>query len=375
MVSASPSVPDKPQEGASPQSQSPAPDWSSTADPLLPSSPRASTPNSPSPLAQPEQKTAAEPWWKAVPDSPRTGVPPPRPTPADQPKQTAPLPQPSLAQAKTTAPAPQRAGLTAQEMTVFVLGFLLAAVALAGAWMTWGPGWSYLPAKQATEASAPPATLASGQLTTCPLQPAAAPAGENDGKFPLQADVSGLTAADIASFLVVGKTAAANGRSRDAEIAFLMACRVADNLKGADSVESADAKFQLGGHYAQLALAAGSAGAANRPELLRRAELLYADSLQAYRARYSEGHEKSRSAAEGLAAVQPQPGSPSPSPPATAAAATAKPPSPALSQTDDTPSPNPSPAANAEVKPRQDPSVLKDCPEAVAALGFCNPAR
>ncbi|MDB5744706.1 MAG: hypothetical protein JWR68_3021 [Polaromonas sp.] len=148
------------------------------------------------------------------------------------------------------------------------------------------------------------ASASSGQFAACPLQPATVAVDQNDGHFPLQNEVAGLIVADIASFLVVGKTAAANGRSRDAETAFLMACRVADNLKGADSVESADAKFQLGGHYAQLALAAGSVGAANRAELLRRAELLYADSLQAYRARYSEGHEKSRSAAEGLAAVR-----------------------------------------------------------------------
>ncbi|MDB5928641.1 MAG: hypothetical protein JWR60_348 [Polaromonas sp.] len=133
-------------------------------------------------------------------------------------------------------------------------------------------------------------------------------AAGKDGRFPLQNDVSGLIAPDIASFLLIGKESYAAGRQRDAEVAFLMACRVANQLKGADSVEVADAKYQLGWLYARLGLEAGAGSAAgNQGELLQRARALYADSLKAYVAQYGEAHEKSRFAAEGLAAVrQPQ---------------------------------------------------------------------
>ena len=141
-------------------------------------------------------------------------------------------------------------------------------------------------------------------LSACSLQPAVAPAGEKDGQFPLQADVSGLTATDIGSFLVIGKQSAAAGRPRDAETAFLMACRVADKIKGASSVESADARYQLGAHYAALALAGTAPARVYQAELLQRAEGLYADSLPAYLANYGKSSDLSMQAAQGLSAVR-----------------------------------------------------------------------
>ena len=146
-----------------------------------------------------------------------------------------------------------------------------------------------------------PALAQAVQPAACPLRPAVPVAGKKDGQFVLQADLSGMTASNIASFIVVGKEAAASGRVRDAEVAFLMSCRVADKLKGMDATESADAKYQLGWLYARLALE-GGAGEASRTELRRRAERLYADSLRTYQARYGPAHEKTGFAAEGLAA-------------------------------------------------------------------------
>jgi hypothetical protein len=198
--------------------------------------------------------------------------------------------------------------------------------------MTLDSTWWPVADQPKTSIAAAPQSVAPApqQRTTCPVQPAAAVAVGKDGRLPLQADVSGLIAADIASFIVLGKEAAAAGRSRDAEVAFLMSCRLADRLKGADSVESADAKYQLGSHYARLALDGSPAAGANRAELLSRAEQLYAGSLHTYAANYGQGNEKSRFAAEGLArvrqtsaqapTVQPAPASavPPPAPPAPA---------------------------------------------------------
>jgi hypothetical protein len=195
--------------------------------------------------------------------------------------------------------------LTPRQLIVFASGFLLAAAALVGVWVALNADSSPVPGKSTAGSPALQSeVLASGQSDACSRQPATLVAGEKDGHFPLQDGVSGLIAADIATFMVIGKEAATAGRPRDAEVAFLMSCRVADKLRGASSVESANAKYQLGAHYARLALDAGFPVGADRAELLKRAELLYSESLHAYVAKYGEGDEQSRFATEGLAAVR-----------------------------------------------------------------------
>lgn len=191
----------------------------------------------------------------------------------------------------------------------FASAFVRGAATVAGAWLLMlGSAASSPVADQLKPVAAPQgATLASVQRAPCPLQPAVAVASKKDGQFVLQTDLSGVTAGTIASFIVVGKEAAASGRPRDAEVAFLMACRVADRLLGMDAVESANAKYQLGWLYARLALEGGDGGA-SRTELRRRAERLYAESLRTYQARYGPAHEKTRFAAEGLAALRRTPG-------------------------------------------------------------------
>lgn len=147
-------------------------------------------------------------------------------------------------------------------------------------------------------------------------------ANDKDGQFPLLSDLGGLTTNEIGSFIVIGKESAAAGRPRDAEVAFLMSCRLADKLKGTGSVESADAKYQLAWHYAALARddPSGSAAVAGQ-ELLWRAQLLYSDSMRAYLGALGESHEKSRFSAEGLAAVRQTLAQTTPLPSSTASAA------------------------------------------------------
>lgn len=127
---------------------------------------------------------------------------------------------------------------------------------------------------------ADPVTMAR-QAGSCgaPVTMAAAP---GDGKLPLKADVTGLLEADIESFVVIGKEAAASGRPRDAESAFLMSCRVAGQLKGAESLDSARAKYQLGWLYAQLAVTGGAGMDGAREEMMGRAAQLYAESLRLF---------------------------------------------------------------------------------------------
>jgi hypothetical protein len=309
-----------------------------------PASPQApEVPETGAPLPQPlpdTLKTKVErPRFVAEP--PKENVSPPqaqaRETVSSSIKKARVLPrQPWPEPPKAAAAPPQPAAATARQLKVFLSGSVLAAVAIAGAWLLLDPLGVPMAGKAATTASVS-APQASGQVTTCPLAPATAVASSQDGQFPFQPDVPGLTATDIASFIVIGKDAAASGRPRDAEVAFLMSCRLADKLKGADSAESADGKYLLGAHYAKLALGAGSAREASRPELLRRAEFLYLDSLRIYSAAHGQADERSRSAADGLAAVRQTL--------AQASAPAAQPAAPAV------PVPEPSPQAVASASP------------------------
>ena len=286
-------------------------------------------------------------------------------------------PETTAASGKSVPPAP---GQLAMLASVFLF---VAAAAVVGGWILLSTDSLPLFKDAKTDVAQPnPVELAGGPLAACPAQPIVTVAGEKDGRFPMQADESGLIAADIASFLVLGQSASAAGRVRDAEVALLMSCRIADKIKGSASVESADAKYRLGLHYAELALHGGSAGAANRPELLARAESLYADSLLTYAARFGDVHEKSRLAAEGLASVRqtlaqkPQPTTPA-SIPVTNTEISSRPGKssrPARPGSVVMPKLDTLPAADGEATIRQAPPGIKDCPPAVATLGLCNPA-
>lgn len=207
--------------------------------------------------------------------------------------------------------------ITVRQGTIFVSGLVLGAAAavcvVLGLRSSPGPQQgpaqvSEAPASRPAAAVQPAvaavqAPAVAAPHVACPAQPATPVARAGDGRVRLQAEVSARTQADAAAFILAGKEAAASGRPRDAEVAFMMACRIADKLAGVDSLPAADARYQLGRHYANLALT-GPGAAANRGELLRRAEVLYADSARTYVASHGEGHEKSRFAAEGLARVR-----------------------------------------------------------------------
>jgi hypothetical protein len=295
--------------------------YGGTVSPQQPAPDAAATRVLPSQLEQARQRVAAAP--SPGEGSPRPVVEEQKPA-THQPRST---PAPSAAGAppfrslpdERTAIPPPPGGIegyrsdavarnpipSAGKLAVYASGFVIGAALVVGTWLALDSSLWPTPAKSKSGIFASQSgTSASKQGAACPVQPTTAAANEKDGRFPLQADVSGLIAADMASFIIVGREAAAAGRPRDAEVAFLMSCRVAEKLKGVDSVESADAKYQLGAHYTRLALAPGPAAAANRPELLNRAERLYSDSSQAYLVKYGQANEKTRLAGEGLASVR-----------------------------------------------------------------------
>ena len=156
----------------------------------------------------------------------------------------------------------------------------------------------------ATQSAATPRTVAQAGAA-CPLRPRlAAAAGGKDGQVFPPAEVEGKTQKDIDDLLVAGKEAAAAGLVRDAEVDYLTSCRVADALKGADSMESANARYQLARHYVAAANAATKAPARERAEIFQQAQAYYEDSLRAFRAQLGGSHEKTRFATEGLKTAQ-----------------------------------------------------------------------
>jgi hypothetical protein len=155
-----------------------------------------------------------------------------------------------------------------------------------------------LPAAKPVPASAP---AADHVHVACPAAPAIAAAGRDDGLARLQSEPHG--ASDVAALILSGKESAAAGRPRDAEILFLAACRGADQLQRADATEPIEARYQLARHYGHV-LQISAPPLFNRAELVQRALALYTDSVQAYRARFGDAHEKTKFAAEGLAQLQ-----------------------------------------------------------------------
>lgn len=249
-----------------------------------------------------------------------------------------------------------------------------------GGWLLLNTGPSDLPGGERPNAARSGlAGPESAQLVMCPSEPVVPAAGDKDGKFPMQADVTGLAAVDIASFVVLSNEASASGRERDAEVGLLMSCRIADKLKGAASVESADAKYRLGQHYADLSLRENPAAAFHRAEWLARAQILLADSLLTYSTRFGDNDDRSRLAASGLASVRQRLAQKMPPEPATAgspgrngAAGAAKLPAPSQpGMAAQTPA-SPSPAIEARGKTRPIPPAIKECLPAVATLGLCD---
>ena len=138
--------------------------------------------------------------------------------------------------------------------------------------------------------------LAEASEANCRFAPIVPAASREDGLLPLDKDLQGRTASAVNTLILSGKEAAASGKPRDAEVAFLMACRSAETIEG-DPLPLADAHYQLGRHYAQVALAPD---VPKRDTMIERAQALYASSLAAYRKHKGPEHERTKFAQQGL---------------------------------------------------------------------------
>lgn len=136
---------------------------------------------------------------------------------------------------------------------------------------------------------------------SCPFEPALARGSASDGQFALRAALATNTGADSAGFIAAAEEAKTQGRQRDAEVALIMACRVAGQASGAPAAPLADIKSQLAQHYA--ASVSRESTTERRRELLRRAELLFGESVRTYTVSLGKNASKTRLATEALQAV------------------------------------------------------------------------
>jgi hypothetical protein len=149
----------------------------------------------------------------------------------------------------------------------------------------------------AASASAPPAPAVSAEhRAACDEKPLLRASGASDGQLLVPEETTGKAAEVADKSLVAGKELTAAGRTRDAEVAFLVACRIAADA--GRMLTLAEAKYHLGRHYAQVAAEPGAQ--AQREKLRERAAALYTAAHALFGQQLGTGHEKTRFAANGL---------------------------------------------------------------------------
>jgi hypothetical protein len=186
---------------------------------------------------------------------------------------------------------------------VFAAGVLFGLVAGAALVMVaHGPDSAAM--KAAVAQPRPPAAVAA-TTGDCGFEPLLVPANDKDGKFFLDAVKPDAAPSDVAAYINVGAAATAQGRLRDAELAYITSCRIATRVAGGDSAELADAKYELARHYVTAASAIKTPETqAAREEALKRAETLFSESIDGYGMKFGVGHDKTRLAAAGLASLK-----------------------------------------------------------------------
>lgn len=188
--------------------------------------------------------------------------------------------------------------MQAQQARGFLVGVGVAAVALALLWH-FGP-WrrpAADPLQQAWErraelrsaaeaAATPPLPVptrvaepapqrASGDA--CAFDPLLRRSSEGDGLFSTDTALGIRQPGGADPFVSIGRDAAAHGRARDAEVSFIVACRL-QSRKGQDAGGLAAIQAELGRHY--LAVAQDDVPGERRDAILRRARDLLAAAGQ-----------------------------------------------------------------------------------------------
>ena len=207
--------------------------------------------------------------------------------------------------------------LTPRKLLVFAAGLAVGgAVALAASW--WLGLWhkpvqmapaqvslapvTPLAAPLSAAAPAPQPIAAAAMPAACDFEPLLPASGRADGVYRLDTALASPGAADPRAFLAVAQEAAGAGRQRDAEVAWIAACRRAAQASAAPTAPRAEVQAQLAEHYARAAARERSPVA--QSVLLARARELLADSVSAYSAVLGEQASRTRMARQQLAAIE-----------------------------------------------------------------------
>jgi len=190
-------------------------------------------------------------------------------------------------------------------------GGAVVALVLAGWLATRGPAPDTLATSVATVAVRPEAP--SPVAGTTALATAAAPAacafdpllprqGVQDGRFEVNAALATAADAPPSAFVAVAREATGEGRARDAEVALIVACRLAARSAPPPSVPISNVLGLLGQHY--VSTAAGAQTDELRDALLARGRDLLDGSARGYTAVLGADSSRSRHATQRLAALQ-----------------------------------------------------------------------
>jgi hypothetical protein len=203
----------------------------------------------------------------------------------------------------------------------FLLGLAAGAVALAVGWPVYqwqvrhdagsGPDGTIVEpaawhAAQLRAAASAPAVQAASIVSApaaqrCEFAPVLPVSNAQDGRFQLEPPLAARPTARHAAFVEVAKDAAQAGHYRDAEVALIVACRLAARASPAPTVPLADVQAVLGQFYG--AAAAGQAPGDQRDTLLARARDLLARSAETYAHALGRHASKTRLARERLAGL------------------------------------------------------------------------
>jgi hypothetical protein len=203
----------------------------------------------------------------------------------------------------------------------FLVGLAGGAIALAIAWPVYqwharqdaGNGTTTTLVEPAAWQAAQLRAAASAPMAQPASLPVAAPAqhcefapmlplsGPDDGRFLLEPPLAARPTARHAAFLQVARDASQAGHYRDAEVALIVACRLAARASPSPTVPLADVQALLGQYYAAAGLA--QPAGAERAALLARARDLLARSSETYAQALGRHASKTRLARERLAAL------------------------------------------------------------------------
>ncbi len=195
---------------------------------------------------------------------------------------------------------------------VLTASFVGVAVFAVWAYITWfqpRPGARIPTAAQAVPAvpvvpiqAAEPVPVVPPVLvaTSCAFEPLVDRTGARDGQFALSSTAI-QRGTDAGPFLKVAEEAVKEGRSRDAEVALIAACRIAGH-SGIPTAPLADVKSRLAEHYGLIAARETEVGP--RTGLMERAEKLLADSVHAYAGALGKDASRTRVAEKQLAALR-----------------------------------------------------------------------